>query len=357
MWAVWGGANARQREKSNLLADELARARQVEPSIFERWKRRRARRGTPTRTFGRVASSVRRAPPFCRKHVARCTPTLRRDSPARSPHMASLVIARIHPGRCAHAPPSPRRARSPLRAASRRTSPRRMGTGPAPGFSPDGHVATAVTTRSAATPRPSPWCPCPTASTRFSTSRVATTTTSCGGTNAASSSSSAPPTTDGRKIDEGPAGCAHARWSSGAQVVTVDFGVRSGPVPPTRRASTSRRPSSRTVAVSISAPTGVFWLWLNGKTRTPSAVDCESGVVLADSRRRPTTFRTRRVPDPTSRRSRLRADNALIRPRTGECCTGTRRTISLGDRFKRLEWSQGGTPSPRGYDERGRVLT
>ena len=30
------------------------------------------------------------------------------------------------------------------------------------------------------------------------------------------------------KIDEGPAGCAHARWSpSGAQVVTVaDFGVR-----------------------------------------------------------------------------------------------------------------------------------
>ena len=37
------GPNARQREKSNLRADELACARQVEPSIFERWKRRRAR--------------------------------------------------------------------------------------------------------------------------------------------------------------------------------------------------------------------------------------------------------------------------------------------------------------------------
>ena len=99
-----------------------------------------------------------------------------------------------------------------------------------------------------------------------------------------------------------------------------------------------------------------------GCRTTPSAWwTARVGSWRADSRRRPTTFRTRsgpRIPPASPFATPRWITRCICIPRTGECCTGTRRTISLA-RWDSNAWSgpKEERSSPRGdTTRRCRVL-
>lgn len=168
------------------------------------------------------------------------------------------------------------------------------------------------------------------------------------------------------KIDEGPAGCAHARWSpSGAQVVTVaDFGVRL---------SVWSLLDSSCIYVKAPkfedgrgldfSPDGRFLAMAERKgcKDAISVVDCESWVVASRFETATNDLQDAKwSPDSTSLAVRDSAlDNALYLyspdGRMLHRYAPNNQPRAMG--FKRLEWSQGGTLlAAGGYDERCRVL-